>query len=361
MNKKILHIVILMTLYVNAIAQDPIYSQFYYNRLELNPAFCGGDGAGKLRLNSFHRNLYRPIKGPFNNSNISVDYGICGTNLGVGLIASNEMQGDGYLMINKIDGVIGIPLAVRNGIISFGVKYGYIFQNLDWNQYTFSDQYDPIRGNVRPSINSNINSDFSTSNNLTFGMNYTTWNWKKTKAYNVGFTYNNFNQPSVGYLNRYNLPQRLTFYAGAHLRKNPLVMSGAINMYGRFDIQKNFKTSIGVIEYYFNSKFNLGAGCRVSIYNQAGIGNTTSLILSSGIQTSTAFKMIFSYETNIGGLNVIGAGNTFELGCIWVPTNQICALKNLTNSFKGKSGKNAVNRISCPVFNRGKNGIIAPF
>ena len=98
------YIILILIIYFNqkAKAQDPVYSQFYNNRLELNPAFAGADGSGKLRLNPFHRNIFRPIKGPFNSSTFSLDYGLCSANIGIGFIASNESQGDGFLNTNKI-------------------------------------------------------------------------------------------------------------------------------------------------------------------------------------------------------------------------------------------------------------------
>jgi hypothetical protein len=67
---------------------------------------------------------------------------------------------------------------ILGGYFNWGFKYGYIFQNLDWSKYTFSDQYDPILGIVRPSVNSNIVSDFSSAANWSSGLNVTGWNWK---------------------------------------------------------------------------------------------------------------------------------------------------------------------------------------
>lgn len=336
-------------------AQDPVYSQFYYNRLELNPAFAGNDGGGKFRINSFHRNLYRPIKGPFNSTNFSLDYGLCTANIGVGLIASNENQGDGYLQTNKIEGVLGgfLPINTKS-YWNWGFKYGYIFQNLDWSKYTFSDQYDPIFGNVRPSVNSTVISDFSSAANWSAGLNLTGWNWKKTFAYNFGVVGNNLFGPTLGYLSPYQLPARFTAYGGFTFHKNPTINASSSRIFFRFDKQYNYFTNVILGEYYFNNALNIGAGCRLSIYNAALFNNTTSIIVSAGLQPSSTFKLICSFESNIGGINVIGAGNTFELGLVWVPEQEVCALNGLFNTFKSKrkGGRGSVKRITCPVFGK---------
>jgi type IX secretion system PorP/SprF family membrane protein len=342
-------------------AQDPVHSQFYYNRLELNPAFAGNDGVGKFRANLFHRNLYRPIKGPFNSSNFSMDYSLCNANIGLGLIASNENQGDGFLATNKVEGVLGIgPIRIgSNMIVSAGMKIGYVFQNLDWSKYTFSDQFDPILGNVRPSVNSSIVSDFSNAPVIGIGLNLSGWNWKRTFAWNAGFAGNNlFGRTQLGYLSPYILPARYTLYGAITMHRNPAINSNSGRIFTRLDLQDftgtKFITNILLGEYYFNNTLNLGLGIRTAL------GSTTkainALIISTGIQPVSTLKIIGSYEINVSGT---ANGNTFELGMVWVPEQEICALNSFLNMFRSKKrGGGRVNKINCPVF--GKD-VIRPF
>jgi type IX secretion system PorP/SprF family membrane protein len=337
----------------NIKAQDPVHSQFYYNRLELNPAFAGVDGPGKFRLNLFHRNLYRPIKGPFNSSNFSADYSLCNANIGLGMIASNENQGDGFLQTNKIEGIINVMLGSRFSNFSAGIKVGGLFQNVDWSKYTFSDQYDPIFGNVRPSTNSNIVSDFTSTVNLGFGLNFTTWNRKNNKALNLGLSGNNLNDPNLGYLNQYILPKRFTVYGAIIFQKYKWSNDKSGRVFFRFDKQNSFFTTLILGEFYFNNILNIGSGFRVS-----GINNTNSYIISVGIQPSKVVKIITSYEVSIGGFNLIGAGNTFELGIIWVPEKQICSFGSFLNIFRGKRNGGGVKKLDCPVIS---NDVIKPF
>lgn len=342
-------------------AQDPVSSQFYYNRLEVNPAFAGNDGTGKVRVNLFHRNLYRPIKGPFNNSNFAIDYSLCNANIGLGLIASNENQGDGFLATNKIEGVLAIgPIRIRsNTILSAGIKFGYVFQNLDWSKYTFSDQYDPIYGNVRPSVNATIVSDFSNAPVLGFGLNSSGWNWKRTFAWNIGFAGNNLlGLSELGYLSPYVLPARYTLYGAITMHRNPAINSNSGRIFTRIDLQDflgtKFFTNVLLGEYYFNNTLNLGFGFRTALGSTAKAIN--ALILSTGIQPVSTLKIVGSYEINVSGT---ANGNTFELGLVWIPEQEICALNNFLNMFRSKrKGGGRINKINCPVF--GKD-VIKPF
>jgi type IX secretion system PorP/SprF family membrane protein len=358
--KNLALIAILFLISINAFAQDPVYSQFYENRLELNPAFCGRDGEGSLRVNAFHRNLYRPIEGPFNNTNLAVDFGMCKTrHLGFGLIASNETQGNGYLSSNRIEGIVGFRKEFgRYACLSVGFKFGLLFQYIDWNQFTFTDQLDPVRGVVRPSVNSNINSEFTTSYALTSGVNYTFQDRKSNNHFlgNIGITWNNFNEPNIGYISKFDLPQRFTFYGALwYFRyKNQITSSWLIK--SRFDIQKNFRTNVLLLEHYFIDILSIGAGYRLSLFNSAGFNNTSSIVLSASIQPFGAdnqIKFLLSYESNIGGFNVIGVGNTFEFGITYKPNKPLCGNR------PSKNGR-GVSTMTCPTV-EGKEIVIPQF
>jgi type IX secretion system PorP/SprF family membrane protein len=359
MKNKIL-IAIILFISKSTLAQDPVYSQFYENRLELNPAFCGRDGEGSLRVNAFHRNLYRPIKGPFNNTNLAVDFGMCKTqHLGFGLIASNEIQGDGYLSTNRIDGLVGFRKEFgKYACLSIGIKFGLIFQKVDWNQFTFSDQLDPVLGSVRPSVNTNLYSEFSTAYALTSGVNYTFQDIKDNDHFlgNIGVTWNNFNEPNIGYISKYQLPQRFTFYGALWYFRTKNKLNSSWLIKSRFDIQKNYKTNVLLLEHYFFEELSVGAGYRLSLFNSSGFSNTSSVVLSAGIQPfgeNTQVKFLLSYESNIGGLNIIGVGNTFEFGITYKPNKPLCGGR------QSKNGK-GFSTTPCPVVD-GKEVVIPQF
>lgn len=366
-------LILIIGFYQKSKAQDPVYSQFYYNRLELNPAFAGADGNGKLRLNPFHRNIYRPIKGPLNSSSLSLDYGLCSANIGIGFIFSNESQGDGFLNTNKIDFVLSKLIQIdRYNQFSVGGNLGLIYQNLDWSKYTFSDQYDPIFGNVRPSVNSNIVSDFSNANHLSLGVNYTGWHYNKRVSWNVGIVGNNLIESKLGYINTYILPQRYTVYGGLSFHSNPALISNSLRIFSRFDIQANYKTNILLSEYYLNDNVNLGIGIRTSFYNISGVGNINSLIFSMGLQPENSIKIIMSYEQNI---TAVSTAATFELGLIWIPEQELCAGNGLFNFLGGRrgggggrrgifglGGGSTKKRINCPVWgNDRREKFIPPY
>jgi type IX secretion system PorP/SprF family membrane protein len=311
----------------------------------MNPAFAGADGNGKIRLNSLHRNIFRPIKGPFNSTTFSLDYGLCSANIGIGFIASNESQGDGFLYTNKFDFVFSKLIQInRYNQLSAGINFGFIFQNLDWSKYTFSDQYDPIFGNVRPSVNSSLISDFSNAVHLNLGLNYTGWKRNKRMSWNAGIAGNNLiTKPQLGYINSYILPQRYTVYGGLTFHSNPALISNSLRFFSRFDLQTSYvnkqainKTNILMSEYYLNNNVNLGIGIRTSFYNISGLDNINSTIFSMGLQPVNSIKIIMSYEQNI---TAITTAATFELGFIWIPDQELCAGNGLFNLIRGRSGR----------------------
>ncbi|MFN4083503.1 MAG: type IX secretion system membrane protein PorP/SprF [Bacteroidia bacterium] len=338
---------------LNALGQDPTNTAFYYNRLELNPSYAGGDGDGKLRTSLVNRNSFQPFRGPHNFSTFSIDYGFCGlpnTNLGIGLIANNEIQGDGFLKINKLDFVLGITQKLSRSLNgSVGFRMGYIFQNVDWNEFIFSDQLDPIRGIVRPSSNQNANLDFSTVNNWSAGGRLNGWASKK-RIWSVGFAVFNIAEPRIGLLNRYPIYRRISLHGGMLFKSNPNYIDNSIMILARFDKQSNFSTSDFFSEYFINKNVSLGFGVRRVLFNNK-VFNANMLYPSIyfGFQPNGNFKIFALYENNIFGNSVIGKTNNFEVGLIFAPRQKACGLRDLKHIIFGM-GPEKVPYLSCPTF-----------
>ena len=320
-------LIILTNLSCDIFAQDPVYSQFYYNKLDLNPAFAGNEGnsSGKIRANLYNRNLYVPIRGPFNSSNASFDLGLCKLPIGIGFIASNEFQGDGYYRMTKFDGIVSVNIPItKQKILSLGLKTGIINQAIDWNEFVFSDQLNPIYGIVYPSSNANAASglDVSIVYNWTAGLKYYNFDNKK-KEWSIGVVTSNLFEPAIGLLNRSILPRRYTAHFMLKIRKTKNSEDKSTRISVRADKQNNFISAIIIGEFYFNKNLTLGIGPRFSGNDNLG-KNTSSFSFFAGFQPKDNFKLIISYETNIGGLNVLGAGNSFELGINYLIPESFC-------------------------------------
>jgi type IX secretion system PorP/SprF family membrane protein len=325
-SKLAVFIFILINISFDIYAQDPIYSQFYYNKLDLNPAFAGNEGnsSGKIRLNAYNRNLFLPIRGPFNSQNASIDIGLCKFPIGIGFIVSNEFQGDGNYRITKFDGIISVNIPLmRTQRFSIGLKSGIINQYIDWNEFIFSDQLNPIYGVVSQSSNTGNVIDNSIVNNWTAGLKYYNFDSEKIE-YSIGVIASNLFEPAIGFLNRSILPRRYTAHFIIKLRKKGNTEEKSVRLSIRADKQNSFITSIISAEYYFDKSFSLGGGKRLSFFNDNALKNTTSISLFAGWQRKDNIKVIFSYETNIGGINLLGAGNSFELGINYLIPKSFC-------------------------------------
>ncbi len=353
--------IFLVVFYLDVLGQDPTNTAFYYNRLELNPSYAGGDGDGKLRASMVNRNSFQPIRGPHNFASFALDYGFCGipnTNIGVGLIANNEVQGDGFLNINKIDGVLGVTQKLGRALTaSVGFRMGYIFQSVDWDEYIFSDQLDPIRGVVRPSVNQNANIDLSVVNNWSLGARLNGWA-NKRRAWSIGVAVFNIAQPKIGLLNRYPIYRRFSLHGGMLFKPNPNYIDNSILVMSRIDIQSNFSTTDVFTEYFLNPQFSLGAGLRRVLFSDKAF-NAHMLLPSIfvGYQPSPSFKIFCTYENNVFGNTMIGGINTFEIGLIYAPRQKACRLKDLKHVIFGR-GPEKVPFISCPTFFN--NNLVAP-
>jgi type IX secretion system PorP/SprF family membrane protein len=359
--RKIYLFFIFVILVKTAFCQDPTNTNFQYGRLEYNPSYGGGDGPGKIGIRSSNRVSFYPVRGPFNFSTFSLDYSPCKSNhatIGLGFLATNETQGDGFLRINKVafNLGIGIPLTKKSAL-SFGLRPGLVIQNVDWNEYTFSDQLDPIRGISQPSSNQNANLDLSSVTNWDLGLRYN--NYKNKKAFwMLGLGVFNATQPEIGILNRYKLPRRYSFQL-ALIHKSSIFNDLSYHYYGRVEIQNNFVYSAINFEAYFGSKISGGGGLKTPIFNSFGTKNNLYPSIMFGFQVNPVFKIYASAETNIMGVNITGKTNSFEVGFAIINAKKICSIKDVKSMYK-YDFRDKSQPINCPNF-RNTDGKIETF
>src|SRR5215471_8523943 len=106
--RKILTILALgLSFSIEALAQDPAFSQFFASPLTLNPAFTGKFN-GVFRAAGNYRNQWPTINNSFITSTISVDGGIFRNKLpandlcGLGLMVMTNKTGNGILNSNYV-------------------------------------------------------------------------------------------------------------------------------------------------------------------------------------------------------------------------------------------------------------------
>ena len=106
----------------DVIAQtEPMYSQYMYNMLSINPAYAGSRGV--LSMNMFHRKQWVGLPGAPQTTSFSVDQSFNDDKVGLGIQMYNDQLG-----VEKAQGVNAMWSArvrvSQNGILSGGLQFG---------------------------------------------------------------------------------------------------------------------------------------------------------------------------------------------------------------------------------------------
>jgi len=130
-------------------AQDAFFSQFYANRLNLNPAWAGIGNEKRIFAN--YRNQYPGIGRVYNTYTISYDQYIEELNGGLGFLISNDVQGSGAINQMSFSGIYSYQFkAGRFLSFSGGLQASGVLRSVNASGFQFGDQYNPITGLVNP-------------------------------------------------------------------------------------------------------------------------------------------------------------------------------------------------------------------
>ena len=127
-------------------AQDAEFTQFYASPIFLNPAFAGTHMCPRVTLN--HRNQWPGVPATFVTNAFSYDQHIDGLHGGLGLMVVNDRMANS-LQNNRVSAVYSYQMKLsRKFSVRVGFESTFWQKKLDWNQLTFGDMIDPIRGFV---------------------------------------------------------------------------------------------------------------------------------------------------------------------------------------------------------------------
>lgn len=135
-------------------AQDPVFTQYYTNKLYLNPAYTGYETGTTVNLN--YRNQWYKVGG--------VDTKFNTQSVGISSEIPNYMSAVGFLYMDNIEGIgkirwqsVAASYAWRSRVcrmenrrweLSLGLKGSYNWYSLNPDRFTFSDQLDPFEGRL---------------------------------------------------------------------------------------------------------------------------------------------------------------------------------------------------------------------
>ncbi len=149
MVKRKLWLILLLVLSAQFVgtAQDPHFSQFYANRLYLNPAFAGSEVCPRFSMN--YRNQWPALGQSFVTYTASFDSYVSAVNGGVGIQLINDVQGDGVIRTTGLDAMYSYTLEIsRNFNVTGGFQASYVQRALDWGSLIFPDMIDAYFGEI---------------------------------------------------------------------------------------------------------------------------------------------------------------------------------------------------------------------
>lgn len=130
--KKIVGLLILMSVYTSVAQQDPQFTNYMYNTMSVNSAYAGS--RGHLTIFGLHRSQWVGLDGAPQSQNFSVDAPI-GRNVGLGLSLVNDRLGPSDEIY--LDGNFSYTINLsRDRRLSFGAKLGGRLLNIDWSRGT---------------------------------------------------------------------------------------------------------------------------------------------------------------------------------------------------------------------------------
>ncbi|WP_299817689.1 type IX secretion system membrane protein PorP/SprF [uncultured Pontibacter sp.] len=116
--------------------QNPQYSQYIFNSMNINPAYTGSKGV--LNLNAFHRSQWTGIEGAPATQSLAVD-GIAANNrLGIGLGLTRDKIGAQSTLSAYANFAVKLQVS-ENGIFSLGLAPGLVQHTLDGTKLGIED------------------------------------------------------------------------------------------------------------------------------------------------------------------------------------------------------------------------------
>ena len=330
------------------LTQDPHFSQFYANRVYLNPAFTGLDSDFAFNLN--YRDQWFGIPDATLTPDSYRTFNLAGEvriieNIGLAASVLYDAAGDAPFetigFSTAFNGILELDKKKETSI-SLGVQVGFLQQRLTSNHLIYSNQIDPVLGVIgTPSI---ISTRSKFLPNLNVGGLYrgrlkkNFLKWKINIGFEAGFQLSNITEPSFTLREagrEFELPLKLTVHGRLNLKKRPKVGSRRYRFYntsdawgimGSWEHQASFDLIRAGFFWvsdasYINSYFQFNPNTYLSSTSpsiQGIFDNTSTLVLSYGVDVKSVFDkghfyntkrsrdalvIGLSYDINFSGLN----------------------------------------------------------
>ncbi len=135
--------------------QYPVFSQYYFNELVINPAFAGAHV--QLSLNSTYRNQWVNFPGAPRTVSVSGHTSLVNGKVGLGLLVNNDIIGS-YNNQN-VYSYYAYKIRLNKGILSMGMQAGFNFLRVDFSKLTLVDLADQSfspSNSIRPNVGAGL-------------------------------------------------------------------------------------------------------------------------------------------------------------------------------------------------------------
>jgi len=321
-------------------AQDMTFTQFYFNRAMINPAYVGQ--RGPLTVSSIHKQQWTRLPDrTFNDMHLSAFNAeiSCPTyNLAMGVNLQYTEEGTG--IFSQIYGAYTISWTIkgkystRTGIralrnkrylFSFGGQVGVGQKRLDWSRLTFSDQYDPYLGLTSAYsgvITSGVTDASTMEPDISFGFLWRSELPSKRSYFSTGAALFHVNKPQETFLYTTNqVPQRLSLHFFWHQRlkkklhsKDPMYLNIGVISDQHMSLQGFFPPLAGSLVSFTGLVFpDMAFDLGIRLNPLDGL-DVNSIILVYNQRINSPFFLSLGLEMNTGEFTFNQSGLTFDIG-----------------------------------------------
>jgi type IX secretion system PorP/SprF family membrane protein len=315
--RKIVVLILVVVVALQAHAQDPHFSQFFASPLTLNPAFTGKfDGEWRLAVN--HRDQWPSIPKAYVTSSASFDKGIMKTKLpdgdvfGIGVSGLTDASANGQLKLNYGSLSLSYHKALDEdgyNTIGAGFQGTYSSMIIDEGKLTFEDM---LRQNGFTGARTDYLSNGSAQSyvDLNAGVLFS-GSSNGDNNYYAGVSVYHINKPKVGFKNAdYQLQSRVTIHGGG-----AIPMSDVLTFNGSFIHQIQAKASETTLGGALSYTLNQDEAAPSNVFIGSFVRLNDAVIPYIGLEVK-GLRIGASYDVNISSLKSATAsrgGSEFSL------------------------------------------------
>lgn len=317
--KQILCALLLGCSSLSVVAQDNHYTQFFANKVYLNPAFAGTEICPRLILG--FRDQWPGIPGEFVSYTASYDASY--QNIGFGLLINGDDAGRETIKTNNVSAIIS-PKIRLDGVwtLSFALEAGMVSKRLNHESLVYGSQLDPNGPNGLPQEITEDRADLD--------LDLSTGALIYAKNFYAGYSMHHVMEPNISFMDSESpLYRRHTVHVGGNINLPTDQRSKRLGIGPKLSPQFIYQQQgpareINLGLYYVKNRFTTGLWYR----------NQDALAVLIGVQTKS-FSFGFSYDITTSKL-MDNSGGSIEISTAY--------------KFKCRKRRKSPPRLACPSF-----------